>query len=184
MTELETMRRAKMYMDRLAQGIDPISNLPLPQDSALNQVRLARCFSYVSGILDQVIGNGGVVGAHVRTMEFHLTAEQRKCVNLNPEPVQITRFVDALYLAANNPEMKKPNAGRITEWLEKKGLMYKQLNAEGKYNRLPTDAGRQIGMCTVERQSASGTYTAVLYDLNAQRFLLDNLDAYLKEQET
>ena len=27
MTELETVQRAKMYMDKLAQGIDPISGL-------------------------------------------------------------------------------------------------------------------------------------------------------------
>ena len=63
MTELETVQRAKMYMDKLAQGIDPISGQELPEDSALNNVRLARCFFYVSGILEQVIQNGGQVGA-------------------------------------------------------------------------------------------------------------------------
>ena len=61
MTELETMQRAKMYLDKLAQGIDPISGQEIPNDSVLNNVRLARCFFYVSGILDQVIANGGRV---------------------------------------------------------------------------------------------------------------------------
>ena len=59
MTELEIMQRAKMYMDKLAQGIDPISGQEVPNDSVLNNVRLARCFFYVSGVLDQVIANGG-----------------------------------------------------------------------------------------------------------------------------
>ena len=45
MTELETMQRAKMYLDKLAQGIDPISGQEIPNDSVLNNVRLARCFS-------------------------------------------------------------------------------------------------------------------------------------------
>ena len=44
MTELETMQRAKMYLDKLAQGIDPISGDEVPEDSVLNNVRLARCF--------------------------------------------------------------------------------------------------------------------------------------------
>lgn len=61
MTELETMQRAKMYLDKLAQGIEPISGQEIPNDSVLNNVRLARCFFYVSGILDQVIANGGRV---------------------------------------------------------------------------------------------------------------------------
>lgn len=55
MTELEVMQRAKMYMDKLAQGIDPITGNEMPEDSVLNQVRLARCFFYVSGVLQQVI---------------------------------------------------------------------------------------------------------------------------------
>lgn len=179
MTELETMQRAKMYMDKLAQGIDPISDVELPQDTVLNNVRMARCFFYVSGVLEQVIRNGGVVGARVGTVDFSLTAAQRSQVQLFQEPVRITEFADALHRAAGNPDMKKPNAGKITEWLEKNGLMYKQLNAEGKYNRLPTDSGRKLGMQTIERQSPSGAYTAVLYDRNAQRFLLDHLDEIL-----
>ena len=61
MTELEIMQRAKMYLDKLAQGIDPISGDEVPEDSVLNNVRLARCFFYVSGILQQVIDNGGTV---------------------------------------------------------------------------------------------------------------------------
>ena len=76
MTELETMQRAKMYLDKLAQGIDPISNQEIPEDSVLNQVRLARCFFYVSDVLGRVIANGGTVGAHTRNVDFSITPEQ------------------------------------------------------------------------------------------------------------
>lgn len=50
MTALEIMQRAKMYMEKLAQGIDPISDQEIPEDSVLNNVRLARRFFYVSGV--------------------------------------------------------------------------------------------------------------------------------------
>ena len=52
MTELETMQRAKMYMDKLAQGIDPLTNQEVPEDSTLNNVRLARCFFLISWLLN------------------------------------------------------------------------------------------------------------------------------------
>ena len=76
MTELETMQRAKMYMDKLARGIDPISDQPLPGDTALNQARLSRCFAYVSDVLGRVIANGGSVGAAPRLNPFAITPEQ------------------------------------------------------------------------------------------------------------
>ena len=47
MTELEKLHKAKLYMDKLANGTDPITGADLPDDTALNNVRLSRCFFYV-----------------------------------------------------------------------------------------------------------------------------------------
>ena len=48
MTDLDIMQRAKVYMEKLAQGIDPISDQEIPEDSVLNNVRLARCLPMVA----------------------------------------------------------------------------------------------------------------------------------------
>ena len=55
MTELEKMQRAKMYIDKLANGINPIDDAAAPENDVINNVRLSRCFFYVSDILRQVI---------------------------------------------------------------------------------------------------------------------------------
>ena len=62
MTELEKMQRAKMYIDKLANGINPIDDEPAADSDIINNVRLSRCLFYVSDILRQVIDNNGVVG--------------------------------------------------------------------------------------------------------------------------
>ena len=48
MTELETMERAKMYMEKLANGINPIDDSAVPEADIVNNVRLSRCFFYVA----------------------------------------------------------------------------------------------------------------------------------------
>ena len=68
MTELEIMHRAKMYMEKLAQGIDPISDQEIPEDSVLNNVRLARCSS-----IEKL--NSGWMGSRA---EVNLTKSTRK----------------------------------------------------------------------------------------------------------
>lgn len=175
MTELETMQRAKMYLDKLAQGIDPISNHKIPEDSVLNQVRLARCFFYVSEVLGRVIANGGTVGAHTRIVDFSITAEQLAMVRIMDYPVRITEFADALSQAVSDPRMKKPNVKKITDWLMETGFMTQIDGQDGKAHRVPTELGLSMGMSTRLRQSRDGEYQAVYYDRNMQCFLLDNL---------
>ena len=51
MTELETIQWAKMYMDKLAKGINPIDDTPVPENDAINNVRLSKCFAFVSDVL-------------------------------------------------------------------------------------------------------------------------------------
>ena len=36
MTELETLERAKMYMEKLANGINPIDGIPVPDEDVIN----------------------------------------------------------------------------------------------------------------------------------------------------
>lgn len=182
MTELDTMKRAKMYMDKLAQGIDPISGQEIPEDSVLNQVRLARCFFYVSGVLDQVIGNGGQVGSKPKRVEFSLTPEQYASLQVSAYPVRISEFAELLHRAADNPEMRKPSTTVITNWLLEKGFLVKESGPDGKPRRVPTEQGRRIGMRTETRQGQYGEYTAVYYSTEAQRFLVDHLREILGEK--
>lgn len=175
MTELEIMQRAKMYMDKLARGVDPITNQQVPGDSVLNQVRLARCFSYVSDVLGKVIDNGGNVGAGPRLQPFSITPEQLAMVQLSREPVTVSRLVESLTGAVNDPGMRKLSATVITNWLLRQGLLEKRTNAEGKNTRVPTPDGLAIGLTSETRQGREGEYQMVLYDLNAQRFVLDHL---------
>lgn len=182
MTELETMQRAKMYLDKLAQGIDPITNQEVPEDSVLNNVRLARCFFYVSDVLGKVIANGGAIGQISKTLDFAITPEQLASVQVSDYPIRVTEFTEALYQAVNNPTMKKLSTTKITEWLISKGLMMKETGTDGKIHRVPTDRGLQMGMSTRLRQSRDGEYQAVYYNRNMQQFLLDNLSAILMEK--
>lgn len=175
MTELETMQRAKIYIDKLAQGIDPITNREVPEDSALNNVRLARCFFYVSDVLGQVIANGGVVGHKSKQLDFAITPEQLAGVAVRDYPIRITEFAEALSEAVKDPHMKRLNTTRITDWLLSRGFMTKVLGADGKSHRVPTARGMQMGMSTRTRQARDGEYQAVYYDKNMQRFLLDHL---------
>ena len=55
MTEIEKIEYAKSFIDKLANGINPLDDTPIPEDDIVNNVRLSRCFFYVSTILQKEI---------------------------------------------------------------------------------------------------------------------------------
>ena len=80
MTELEKIERAKMYMDKLANGINPIDDTMAPDDDLINNVRLSRCFFFVSDVLRQVIENGGTksaVNKKLKKLPLEIPMEKR-----------------------------------------------------------------------------------------------------------
>ena len=184
MTELETMQRAKMYMDKLAQGIDPITNQEIPEDSTLNNVRLARCFFYVSDVLGKVIANGGMIGGKPKLQDFSISMEQLARIQVSLEPIRVTQLIEMISAAVSDPQMKKLRTTVITDWLLEKGFMEKQTGVDGKSIRVPTRNGLMLGLSTETRQGQYGEYQAVYYNAVAQQFVLDNLTAMLAEKET
>ena len=115
MTDLEIMQRAKMYMDNLAQGIDPISGQEVPNDSVLNNVRLARCFFYVSGVLDQVIANGGRVTSGEK--KFYITQEELSRIQPAWGELRISQLTERITEAVNDPARKRLKTTTVTNWL-------------------------------------------------------------------
>jgi hypothetical protein len=184
LTELEKLQRAKMYIDKLADGIDPISDTEMQQDSVLNNVRLSRCFYYVSEILGQVIENGG----RVRTIpeseksDFELPPGKIADITCSNEPLMISRFMERINAAVDSNTMRKLPPTAVTEWMTAHDLLTVVTEAE-KNKKIPTASGRQLGLMLETRQGTRGQYDAVLYNENAQRFILEHLEEIIRSHK-
>ena len=177
MTELETLQRAKMYIDKMAKGIDPLTDMEIPEDSVLNQVRISRCLYYVSDVLGRVIANDGHVGPKPQQIlrEFSITPEILAMVPISQEPVRVTQLVQTIADTINDAGMRKLKTTVITDWLMNIGFLVKHDLPDGKTIRVPTPEGNRIGIFLQSRQGQYGEYNAVYYSPEAQRFVLDNL---------
>lgn len=174
MTELETLQQAKLYINKLARGIDPISNHEIAADSVLNQVRLVRCFFYVSEVLQRVMEYGYGQKTSQRLREFSITPQQICSVRPERYAVRITEFVKMLHNAAGDQGQKILPPTRITDWLAQNGFLENLRDENGKRYRMPTEAGKQIGLRADKRSNSNREYVVVLYEPQAQQFLLDH----------
>ncbi len=184
MTELEKIAYTKEFIDKLANGINPLDDTPIPDGDIMNNVRLSRCMFYVSDILRQVIENGGTtVLTSTPTKPFSITLEQLSRYEFSPFPLSVSEISKKIYALAGDNSMKKISNILIGSWLVHMGMLYEHTE-NGKRRKLPTEEGRRLGISTRIRSGMDGEYEAVLYDNNAQRFILDNfatIIAYGKE---
>ena len=146
MTELETLQRAKMYLDKMANGIDPISDLPVPDSDCINQVKISRCLFYVSDILCKLIENGGVIekttkSKKIKKRHFDITQDELRNYSFDNSPIPVSEIAQRLNSLVDCESMTK--------------LKY-------------TSMGR------------NGTYHVTLYNVEAQRFILDNIEAIVE----
>lgn len=181
MTEQETLQRAKMYMENLANGINPIDGSMIPDEDIVNNVRLSRCFFYVADVLGKVIENGGVMPRSKEKKEpFALPAGKRGDFAFSDEPLTITEIVKRMNDLVANENMVRLTTSVMQEWLLCIEALKTETTTEGRSAKRPTNRGSMLGICTETRNGMNGPYCVVVYNREAQQFLLDNIDAALE----
>lgn len=181
MTELEKMERAKMYIDKLANGINPIDDRVIPDGDAVNNVRLSRCFFYVSDVLRQVIENGGVVSAkRMKKVPFAITFEKIQKYEFSDEAIALSKIADRINELIDTNTMKKISYRNIAGWLVEIGMLEVLTKTDGKTSKVPTEMGKNIGISTELRIGQYGNYEIVVYNHTAQQFIIDNIDAIIE----
>jgi len=181
MTEQETLQRAKMYMENLANGINPIDGSIIPDEDIVNNVRLSRCFFYVADVLGKVIENGGVMPRSKAKKEpFALPAGKRGDFAFSDEPLTITEIVKRMNDLVADENMVKLTTSVMQEWLLCIEALKTETTTEGRSAKRPTNRGSMLGICTETHNGMNGPYCVVVYNREAQQFLLDNIDAALE----
>ena len=152
MTELEKIERAKMYMDKLANGINPIDDTMAPDDDLINNVRLSRCFFFVSDVLRQVIENGGTksaVNKKLKKLPLEIPMEKRSQFAYSEVPIPASEIAKRINALADNDTMQKLTYSGILTWLTEIGMMEWALTPDGKRAKRPTKIGEETGISVV-----------------------------------
>ena len=175
MTELEKIAYAKSYIEKLANGINPLTNQEVPESDIINNVKISRCLFYVSDLLRQVVENKGISQSKNKSSKvpFQLDYESREKFEYSELPIPISEIERRINALIQPEEMKKLTYKQIADWLMETGFLKLVVKDDGKTVRRPTDQGIDIGISTEERQSLRGPYTVVVYNRSAQQFILE-----------
>ena len=186
MNENEKLLKAKSYLDKLANGINPITNELASENDTINNIHISRCLFYVSDVLRNLIeNNNNPQKKKNNKIPFSVTPQQLADYVFDDNPITVTEITKKLNNLIDTEEMKGIKTTSITNWLIKINMLEYFADENGKNHKIPTENGIQLGITTQERLGMYGSYKVVLYDSNVQQFILDNIDtiAYYNTQK-
>lgn len=181
MTELEKIAYARSFIDKLANGINPLDDTPVPESDIVNNIRLSRCFFYVSDILRQVIENGGTVPKKKRSQKspFFITHEQLAGYSYSELPISVSEIAKRINMLIDTENMKSLSYSQLAKWLIGVNVLVEQTSDSGKPKKVPTEEGKRLGVSLELRSGMRGEYWSVLYNVEAQKFIIDNIDSIM-----
>ena len=174
MIDIEKFNSAKQWIEKLANGINPLNDELVKEEDLINNVHISRCLFYVSELLGE-IKTGTPVERRGRN-PFFLSAKDAENIPIST-PNGIANFVRLVnsYI----PEGMKPLPLRqVIKWLRDEGLLQEVLKEDGHKTNLPAEKGNLIGITTeVLRNPEGKEYQRVVYSIEAQKFILNNIES-------
>ncbi len=193
MTEIDKLKRAQFIIEKLANGIDPITEQLVPEDDTVNNVKISRCFFYVSDILKELINKEETNKIEAKENEeepaeknkkrpifpFRLTQEQIRELKLSPRALSSSEIAQYLNSFIDQDTMEKITPNMINSWLLRLGLLENISHSDGRKRKTPSEYGKSIGISSEKRFGKYGGFTVSTFNEDAQQFIYDNLDAII-----
>lgn len=121
-------------------------------------------------------------GASVRrkpSEPFEITQAELAKFEFSETLLMISQITDRINALKTNTSAAKLKATDITEWLLSVGIL-KVVSLDAKNYKLPSDIGSEMGISVERRSSSNGEYSIALYNIEAQKFIIDNLHAIVR----
>lgn len=174
MTDISKLGIAKAWIEKLANGINPLNDESVKDDDLINNVHISRCLFYVAELLGEI-----KVAPTVRRRDRRtFLLSQRDAANIPVStPSGIANFI-RLINSYTPTEMKSLTATQLIKWLRNEGLLQEVLKENGRKTNLPTEKGRSLGITTKVTRNPDGIeFDRVMYSIDAQKFILKNIES-------
>lgn len=175
--DIEKIKKAKIVLDKMANGVNPIDGSKIDQESFLNDPRIIRCLFYVNEILQMTIdGNLADRSVDRRKLPFIITEEEKQQVKFPEGNIGVNAFSQCINKVINPHISKKLNGTELNRQLKKMGILSEELNPEGKKRTTLPPESMKYGISTELVNYNGNEYEKIVFDSNGVNFLLENLD--------
>jgi len=112
--------------------------------------------------------------------EAVVDTETAKDFSVSETPIPVSEIARRINEYINDENMTKLKYQSITSFLIQGRFLREVLQENGKIAKHPTPEGKLLGITLEERRGEYGSYYVTLYDADAQRYIIDNIEAIVQ----
>ncbi|HCY49751.1 MAG TPA: hypothetical protein DHU79_05775 [Clostridiales bacterium] len=191
MTEAQKILYAKNYIDKMANGQNPLTDEALPDDDLLNNVKITRCLFFVSSLLQELVDlkSGPQTTEQKHTYNkpkttFEATKEMIDGFPYdNTHEMYIKQVVDYFNAFAEANGMRKVYTTAVLDWLTKNEYLL-DVTTDGENHKAVSGLGKQYGVFSQLRKDSEGKcYSLITLNESAQRLVAEHINEIAAEQK-
>ena len=178
--DLEKLESAITYVERIADGKNPVNNTIADSDDVMNDPIIIRSMFFIKDVLVELKNNNGIIGKSKGSKKKEFPIETLSDFQY-VEVKTITRLAAQLNSGIDETVYKKLSYRTITDWLKRNGYLIETEDTKlGKKVTLTTEKAQAVGITHSLQTSMSGnSYYRVEYDKTGQEFVVQNLPSML-----
>ena len=179
---LKKLETAILYIQRIADGKNPINNVVAEEDSVLNDPNIIRCMYFAKEVLEEVKKNNGYIGKKKSKKDMLEFPVESLALFQYREDKPVTKFVEQINEAVDTNIYQKFSYRWITQWLKKNEYLKEDFHEElQKVVTMPTEKGEQIGIRAEKKKSLNGNeYLFIVYGKEAQEFVVEHVEEIME----
>ena len=178
--DTKKLETAILYLQRIAEGRNPVNNMPVDEDSVINNPNVVRCMFFIKDVLEELKKNDGYIGKRPKNnkdkAKMDLPLENLASFEYTGVK-SITKLIDQICELYDTTKYKKLTYEPITKWLKQNGYLFEMFDNEfNKKVTMPTDKGNELGIKSERRTDSKGSgFIYITYEQKAQEFIIQNM---------
>ena len=173
--QLTKLSEAKQVLEKMANGVNPLTDQPLDEHHFLQDPRVIRPLFLLLNHLNEPRSKRSKA-----PQKYVITEKQLDAVEFPDEPIGINDFCSRVNEQLDLTISKKLSGKVLNNRLKLLGILSEVMTEEGKKRTITNGTSASYGISTIDRSFNGRPYQQVVFDDIGKEFLLRNLNSLLE----
>ncbi len=182
MYDLKIIKRAKLYVDAMSLGINPLNGEYVEENDSLAQKRIQDCMVYVSEMLADLIANDGKTPRRCEGEAFAVMPGLQEKFEFSEDPIGVNEIAKRINAVLGSESGRTVSGAKIASWVAASGYLDIVAVDDRKTKKVLNERSEAFGISETEahNMTTGETYTKLLYNQDAQKNILEHIEDIVK----